>query len=99
MSFFNGKSDDGEDKKNILERLEEQLDKIEERVSNIESVSEFTITNQKTISSVRTQILNPDGSLADVDENTSIIYKVVKNNPASLTVSQDLLQQTQQKKK
>ena len=38
MSFFNGKSDDGEDKKNILERLEETLDKLEERVSNIESV-------------------------------------------------------------
>ena len=31
MSFFNGKSDDGEDKKNILERLEEQLDKLEEK--------------------------------------------------------------------
>ena len=36
MRFFNGKSDDGEDKKNIRERLEEQLDKLEERVSNIE---------------------------------------------------------------
>ena len=41
MSFFNGKSDDGEDKKNILERLEEQLDKLTERVDNIESVLEF----------------------------------------------------------
>ena len=41
MSFFNGKSDDGEDKKNILERLEEPLDKLEERVSNIESVLEI----------------------------------------------------------
>ena len=41
MSFFNGKSDDGEDKKNILERLEGQLDKLEERVSNIESVLEI----------------------------------------------------------
>ena len=40
MSFFNGKSDDGEDKKNILERLEEQLDKLTERVDNIESVLE-----------------------------------------------------------
>ena len=37
MSFFNGKSDDGEDKKNILERLEEPLDKLTERVDNIES--------------------------------------------------------------
>ena len=41
MSFFNGKSDDGEDKKNILERLEEQLDKLTERVDNIESVLEI----------------------------------------------------------
>ena len=41
MSFFNGKSDDGEDKKNILERLEEQLDKLAERVDNIESVLEI----------------------------------------------------------
>ena len=40
MSFFNGKSDDGENK-NILERVEEQLDKLEERVSNIESVVEI----------------------------------------------------------
>ena len=41
MSFFNGKSDDGEDKKNILERLEETLDKLEERITNIESVLEI----------------------------------------------------------
>jgi len=41
MSFFNSKSDDGEDKKNILERLEEQLDKLTERVDNIESVLEI----------------------------------------------------------
>ena len=41
MSFFNGKSDDGEGKKNILERLEEQLDKLTERVDNIESVLEI----------------------------------------------------------
>ena len=58
MSFFNGKSDDGEDKKNILERLEEQLDKLEERVSNIESVLEIELKKKKILKRMNLKTTN-----------------------------------------
>tara|TARA_R110000824_G_scaffold9011_2_gene40740 strand:- start:4792 stop:8487 length:3696 start_codon:yes stop_codon:yes gene_type:complete len=53
---------------------------------------EFTITNAKTLTDIRTQILNPDGSVAKLSEDTSIIYKVVKVNNASLNVAEQMLQ-------
>ena len=61
MSFFNGKSDDGEDKKNILERLEETLDKLEERVSNIESVLEIEPEEEDFKHFKKGDILKPAG--------------------------------------
>ena len=58
MSFFNSKSDDGEDKKNILERLEETLDKLEERVSNIESVLEIEPEEEEDFDSFLAEYLS-----------------------------------------
>ena len=60
---------------------------------------EFTITNPKTITSVRTQILNPDGSLSNLDGDTSVIYKVVKQSKASLGIAEQMMQEAQKKKK
>ena len=59
--------------------------------------SEFTITNPKTITEIRTQILNPDGSTAKLSSDTSVIYKVVKVNNSSLNVMEQMLKQSKQK--
>jgi len=56
---------------------------------------DFTITNPKTITSIRTQILNPDGSLSQLDSDTSVIYKVVKQSKASLGVAEQMMQEAQ----
>ena len=66
------------------------------------SNQEFTITNPKTITSVKTQILNPDGSLAELDSDSSVIYKIIKVNSASLNVAQQRMEEakkSQNKKK
>jgi hypothetical protein len=60
---------------------------------------EFTITNPKTITSIRTQILNPNGSLAELDGDTSVIYKVMKQNNASLNVAQEMMEAAQKNQK
>lgn len=60
---------------------------------------EFTITNPKVITSVRTQILNPDGSLSNLDGDTSVIYKVVKESRASLGVAEQMMQEAQKSQK
>ncbi len=60
---------------------------------------EFTITNPKTITSIRTQVLNPDGSLSKLDSDTSVIYKVVKQSKASLGVAEQMMQEAQKSQK
>jgi hypothetical protein len=64
-----------------------------------EGQSDFTITAPKTITEIRTQILNPDGSLSKLNDDTSIIYKVVKQNNASLNVAEEMLNRTKKLKK
>ena len=60
---------------------------------------DFTITNPKTITSIRTQILNPDGSLSQLDSDTSVIYKVIKQSKASLGVAEQMMQEAQKSQK
>jgi hypothetical protein len=61
--------------------------------------SDFTITAPKTITEIRTEILNPDGSLSKLNDDTSVIYKVVKQNGASLNVAEQMLQRHKKLKK
>jgi hypothetical protein len=61
--------------------------------------SDFTITAPKTITSIRTEILNPDGSLSKLNDDTSVIYKVVKQNNASLNVAAEMMKRTKKLKK
>ena len=63
-----------------------------------EGQTQFTITSEKTISSVRTTILNPDGSLAKLSNDSGVIYKIIKKNSAQLGVAQQMLQQSKKKK-
>jgi hypothetical protein len=52
----------------------------------------------KTITSIRTQILSPDGSAAKIDDGTAVIYKIVKQNNSSLSVAEDMMNKTKPKK-
>ena len=60
---------------------------------------EFTITNPKTITSIRTQVLNPDGSLSQLDSDTSVIYKVVKQSKTSLGVAEQMMEEAKKSQK
>jgi hypothetical protein len=64
-----------------------------------EGQTDFTITAPKTITSIITEILNPDGSLSKLNDDTSVIYKVVKQNNASLNVAQEMMKRTKKLKK
>jgi hypothetical protein len=52
---------------------------------------EFTATKPFTINSITTSIHNPDGTLADVSESSSIIYKIKKSKNITLNLSDVVL--------
>jgi hypothetical protein len=56
-----------------------------------ESSTEFTITKEKTITSITTSIHDADFSLAPVDENSAIIYKITKQVNANMNVAQEVM--------
>jgi hypothetical protein len=58
----------------------------------------FTITKQTIISDIETEICNPDGTLADVNSDCGVIYKVQKNMPAPQNIIEQIIEQTQKKK-
>jgi len=51
----------------------------------------FTVTNPTTITDIQTQILEPDGSLANVGNSSAVIYKVIKNIQTDLNFATNLL--------
>jgi len=60
----------------------------------------FTFTRPRTITSIRTMITNPDQSLANVDENSSIIYKLTRAlNPNRFNIVSQILNDTKPKPK
>ena len=59
---------------------------------------EFLITNPKTITEIQTQILEPDGSSAQVNNDSCVIYKVLRNINSTLNPVQELLQNTKSNK-
>ena len=52
---------------------------------------EFTVTRKKTITSIKSQILDPEGSLAQVGDNSGIIYRVDKQIKTDLHFAENLL--------
>ena len=42
---------------------------------------EFTFTKNKIITSIRTSITDPDGTIAEISGNSSVIYKLIKTLP------------------
>lgn len=62
-----------------------------------ESTIEYTFTKDKMITSVQTQILNPDGTLAEVGDNSGVIYKIQRTINNNLDIVQQVLQENQKK--
>ncbi len=58
---------------------------------------QFLITNPKTITEIQTQILEPDGSSAQVNLDSCVIYKVLRNIRSTLNPVEELLQNTKSK--
>lgn len=51
----------------------------------------FTATRKKTITSIKTQILDPEGNLAQVGDNSGIIYRIDKQINTDLHFAENLL--------
>ena len=56
-----------------------------------QSQTEFTITQERVLTEITTSIHNPDMSLADLSNDSAIIYKITKMNGAQLNVAQQVL--------
>jgi len=52
----------------------------------------FTNTQDRTISDIKTSVHNPDGSLANLDGNSCVLYRINRTIPADLTPVATLLQ-------
>jgi len=51
----------------------------------------FTVTKKKTITAIKTQILDPEGGLAQVGDNSGIIYRVDKQIKTDLNFAENLM--------
>jgi len=58
----------------------------------------FTATRKKTITSIKTQILDPEGGTANVGDNSGIIYRIDKMINTDLRFAETLMAQMNSKK-
>ncbi len=58
----------------------------------------FTVTRKKTITSIQSQILDPEGELGQVGDNSGIIYRIDKQINTDLKFGENLFAQMSQKK-
>jgi len=59
----------------------------------------FTITNPITLTDITTAICNPNGRLANVNDNSAVIYKITKQmNTSKFDIVNQILQEQQSKK-
>ncbi len=59
----------------------------------------FTATRKKTITSIKTQILDPEGGTANVGDNSGVIYRIDKVINTDLKFAETLMEQMNSKKK
>lgn len=57
----------------------------------------FTVTRKKTITSIKTEILDPEGGLAQVGDNSGIVYRVDKQINTDLKFAENLFASMNQK--
>ncbi len=53
--------------------------------------AQFTCTRKKTITSIKTQILDPEGGLSQIGDNSGIIYRIDKQIQTDLEFGKNLL--------
>jgi hypothetical protein len=84
---YTGSADSGE-KLPVMAHVNKSTDSGDFFVGGEESV-EFTITRQKPLSTITTAICDPDASFSRVDDNSAVIYKIVRQNqlPVNLVAS------------
>ena len=58
----------------------------------------FTATRKKTITSIKTQILDPEGGTANVGDNSGVIYRIDKMISTDLKFAETLMEQMNSKK-
>ena len=58
----------------------------------------FTATRKKTITSIKTEILDPEGGTANVGDNSGVIYRIDKAINTDLKFAETLMSQMNQKK-
>jgi len=59
----------------------------------------FTITNPITITSIKTQVCDPDGDLAQISPNSVVMYKITKKNTARSDIAAQIQQAKLENKK
>ena len=57
----------------------------------------FTITRKKTITDIKTQILDPEGTTAQIGDNSGVIYRIDKQIQTDLRFAETLMSQSQSK--
>jgi len=60
-----------------------------------ESSLEFTITKPLRLASISCSVHDPDGSYANVSEQSTVLFKVKKDRRNTFNVAQELLQEQQ----
>jgi hypothetical protein len=58
----------------------------------------FTVTRKKTITSIKSQILDPEGGLAQVGDNSGIVYRIDKQINTDLKFAENLFAEMNSKK-
>ncbi len=56
----------------------------------------FTVTRKKTITSIKSEILDPEGGLAQVGDNSGIVYRIDKQISTDLKFAENLMAQMNQ---
>ena len=59
--------------------------------TQVDSTLEFTFTKPKVITEITTSVHNPSQALAEVNRDTAVIYKIVKQRPHTFNVIQEIL--------
>jgi hypothetical protein len=59
----------------------------------------FTITKRMVMSSIVTEIRNPDGTLANVDRGCGVIYKIIRNRQLPQDIVAEILKELKNDKK
>ncbi len=76
-----------------------KINQTDDFFSGGESSVVYTFTKPKTITEISTQITNPDQTLATIDDNSSVIYKITRFIPSNFDIIDQILNEGKPKSK